>query len=102
MRRYVKSPTHRRSGAIAVKSRPTRSWALVRGRIADRGPPRPPASLRATQARGAHQPGDLIAPDPLAVADERGVHPPHPVALVVLSEDLADLHHQPLVLQAAR
>ena len=28
------------------------------------------------------------------------MHPPHPVALVVLSEDLADLHHQPLVLQS--
>ena len=61
-----------------------------------------PRRFAPADPRRSHQPGDLIAPDPLAVADQRGVHPPHPVALVVLSEDLADLHHQPLVLQAAR
>jgi hypothetical protein len=69
--------------------------ALLSDRICDRGPPRLPAPLRAPDPRRSHQPRDAVTADLLAVAQQRGVHPPHPIALVVLGEDLADLRHQP-------
>lgn len=56
-----------------------------------------PAAPRAPDARGAHQPGDLAAPDVLAGADQRAMHSPVAVGLIVGQMHLPDAGDQPLV-----
>jgi len=73
-----------------------------RAPIRDRGAPRLAAALGAPQPGLAHQPRHPITPHALADAQQRGVHPPLPVALVVLPVDLTDLGGQPLVLESPR
>jgi hypothetical protein len=84
-----------------VKSRFDEIRALLRGGIGDRGPPRLAAPLRAPDALLAHQPGDVVATDLLALAAELVPHPRVSVALEVLLVHLTDPSAQSLVLQRA-
>ena len=77
-------------------------WALVRGWIGDRGPPRLAAPLRAPDSLLAHQPRDAVAADLLALALKLVPHPRVPVALEVLLVHLPDPGGQPLVLARER
>ena len=73
-----------------------------RGRVARRGPPRLPASLRAPDPVLARQPLHLAARSGLALAPQRLPQPPVPIRLVVLLVRHPDHLQQPLVLERAR
>ena len=73
-------------------------WALVSLGIGGRGPPRLPAPLGALDARLAHQTGDTVAADLLALAAQLVPHPRIAVALEVLRVHLLDPGDQALVL----
>ena len=72
--------------------------ALVRLWIGDRRLPRLPAPLRAPDPRLAHQPGDVVAADMLALPLQLVPHPRIALALEVLLVHPSDPSDQPLVL----
>ena len=97
----MKSHTHKRSGAGAVKSRPTRSagrCAAGSAIVVRHGRPR---RFGATDPVRAHQPLHLAARRPLPGSEQRLPRAPVPVGLVVGLMDLADALEQPLVLDLA-
>ncbi len=98
-RRYVKSATHRRFGRVGGEVPLDEIRRPARLGVSVRGPPRLPATLRALDPVGGHQPLHLTARDPLAGAHQRLPHPPVPVREVVLRVRLTDHRQQPLVLQ---
>jgi len=76
--------------------------ALLSVWIGDGGPPWPPAPLGASNALLAHQPGDSVAADLLALALQLVPHARIAVALEVLLVHLPDPGDQPLILDPAR